>query len=226
MEEYGGKLMYPIKEMKSKTFREVKVKPFSLGGLERPKCVSVKLNKINMSRIGKLPIKVPQNVNIVLEAEQITVKGPMGTLTQVIPNDISITFEQDLITINKLNENISAREKYGLTRSLVQNMVTGVSTRFEKKLQMIGVGYRAQVNGKELNLNVGFSHPVVFNIPEGIEIIVEANTNLIIRGADKEAVGLLASRIRAIRPPEPYKGKGIRYTNEVVLRKAGKSGKK
>jgi large subunit ribosomal protein L6 len=179
-----------------------------------------------MSRIGKLPIKVPQNVNIVLEAEQITVKGPMGTLTQVIPNDISITFEQDLITINKLNENISAREKYGLTRSLVQNMVTGVSTRFEKKLQMIGVGYRAQVNGKELNLNVGFSHPVVFNIPEGIEIIVEANTNLIIRGADKEAVGLLASRIRAIRPPEPYKGKGIRYTNEVVLRKAGKSGKK
>jgi large subunit ribosomal protein L6 len=179
-----------------------------------------------MSRIGKLPIKVPQNVNIVLEAEQITVKGPMGTLTQVIPNDISITFEQDLITINKLNENISAREKYGLTRSLVQNMVTGVSTRFEKKLQMIGVGYRAQVNGKELNLNVGFSHPVVFNIPEGIEIIVEANTNLIIRGADKEAVGLLASRIRAIRPPEPYKGKGIRYTNEVVLRKDGKSGKK
>ena len=179
-----------------------------------------------MSRIGKLPIKVPQNVNIVLEAEQITVKGPMGTLTQVIPNDISITFEQDLITINKLNENISAREKYGLTRSLVQNMVTGVSTRFEKKLQMIGVGYRAQVNGKELNLNVGFSHPVVFNIPEGIEISVEANTNLIIRGADKEAVGLLASRIRAIRPPEPYKGKGIRYTNEVVLRKAGKSGKK
>ena len=172
-----------------------------------------------MSRIGKLPIKVPQNVNIVLEAEQITVKGPMGTLTQVIPNDISITFEQDLITINKLNENISAREKYGLTRSLVQNMVTGVSTRFEKKLQMIGVGYRAQVNGKELNLNVGFSHPVVFNIPEGIEIIVEANTNLIIRGADKEAVGLLASRIRAIRPPEPYKGKGIRYTNEVVLRR-------
>jgi large subunit ribosomal protein L6 len=99
-----------------------------------------------MSRIGKLPIKVPQNVNIVLEAEQITVKGPMGTLTQVIPNDISITFEQDLITINKLNENISAREKYGLTRSLVQNMVTGVSTRFEKKLQMIGVGYRAQFN--------------------------------------------------------------------------------
>jgi large subunit ribosomal protein L6 len=179
-----------------------------------------------MSRIGKLPIKVPQNVNIVLEAEQITVKGPMGTLTQVIPNDISITFEQDLITIDKLNENISAREKYGLTRSLVQNMVTGVSTRFEKKLQMIGVGYRAQVNGKELNLNVGFSHPVVFNIPEGIEISVEANTNLIIRGADKEAVGLLASRIRAIRPPEPYKGKGIRYTNEVVLRKAGKSGKK
>ena len=179
-----------------------------------------------MSRIGKLPIKVPQNVNIVLEAEQITVKGPMGTLTQVIPNDISITFEQDLITINKLNENISAREKYGLTRSLVQNMVTGVSTRFEKKLQMIGVGYRAQVNGKELNLNVGFSHPVVFNIPEGIEIIVEANTNLIIRGADKEAVGLLASRISAIRPPEPYKGKGIWSTNEIVVRKAVKSGKK
>jgi len=178
-----------------------------------------------MSRIGKLPIKVPKNVSVTLEKNHIEIKGPNGSLNKSIPKEIGIDFVEDTINIYKNVETRIARQKHGLMRSLVNNMVTGTSTKFEKKLQMIGVGYRAQVQGKQLTLNVGFSHPVVFDIPEGIEIVVEANTNLIIKGIDKEQVGLLSSKIRAVRPPEPYKGKGIKYSNEVILRKAGKSGK-
>ena len=178
-----------------------------------------------MSRIGKLPIKVPKNVNITLDGTKIEVKGPNGTLNREIQSIIGVSLEEDTLTVNKKEETRLARQQYGLVRSLLNNMVLGVSNKFEKKLQMIGVGYRAQVQGKELTLNVGYSHPVVFPIPNEIDIKVEANTNLTISGADKEAVGLLASQIRATRPPEPYKGKGIRYVDEVVLRKAGKSGK-
>jgi large subunit ribosomal protein L6 len=178
-----------------------------------------------MSRIGKLPIKVPKNVSVTLEKNHIEIKGPNGSLNKSIPKEIGIDFVEDTINIYKNVETRIARQKHGLMRSLVNNMVTGTSTKFEKKLQMIGVGYRAQVQGKQLTLSVGFSHPVVFDIPEGIEIVVEANTNLIIKGIDKEQVGLLSSKIRAVRPPEPYKGKGIKYSNEVILRKAGKSGK-
>jgi large subunit ribosomal protein L6 len=178
-----------------------------------------------MSRIGKLPIKVPKNVNITLDGTKIEVKGPNGNLNREIPSIIGVSLEEDTLTVNKKEETRLARQQYGLVRSLLNNMVLGVSNKFEKKLQMIGVGYRAQVQGKELTLNVGYSHPVVFPIPNEIDIKVEANTNLTISGADKEAVGLLASQIRATRPPEPYKGKGIRYVDEVVLRKAGKSGK-
>lgn len=178
-----------------------------------------------MSRIGKLPIKVPKNVNITLDGTKIEVKGPNGTLNREIPSIIGVSLEEDTLTVNKKEETRLARQQYGLVRSLLNNMVVGVSNKFEKKLQMIGVGYRAQVQGKELTLNVGYSHPVVFPIPNEIDIKVEANTDLTISGADKEAVGLLASQIRATRPPEPYKGKGIRYVDEVVLRKAGKSGK-
>ena len=178
-----------------------------------------------MSRIGKLPIKVPKNVNITLDGTKIEVKGPNGTLNREIPSIIGVSLEEDTLTVNKKEETRLARQQYGLVRSLLNNMVLGVSNKFEKKLQMIGVGYRAQVQGKELTLNVGYSHPVVFPIPNEIDIKVEANTNLTISGADKEAVGLLASQIRATRPPEPYKGKGIKYSNEVILRKAGKSGK-
>lgn len=178
-----------------------------------------------MSRIGKLPIKVPKNVSVTLEKNHIEIKGPNGSLNKSIPKEIGIDFVEDTINIYKNVETRIARQKHGLMRSLVNNMVNGTSTKFEKKLQMIGVGYRAQVQGKQLTLSVGFSHPVVFDIPEGIEIVVEANTNLIIKGIDKEQVGLLSSKIRAVRPPEPYKGKGIKYSNEVILRKAGKSGK-
>jgi len=178
-----------------------------------------------MSRIGKLPIKVPKNVSIKLEDNHIEVKGPNGSLNQTIPKEIGIDLVEDIINVYKTEDTRLARQKHGLIRSLVNNMIIGTSTKFEKKLQMVGVGYRAQVQSKQLTLNVGYSHPVLFDIPEGIEIVVEANTNLTITGIDKEQVGLLASKIRATRPPEPYKGKGIKYNDEVILRKAGKSGK-
>ena len=178
-----------------------------------------------MSSIGKLPVKVPKGVNITLNEQTVKVKGPHGELSQLIPKEISVSISDDTVTVSKNEETIKARQQYGLVRSLVNNMVIGVSEKFEKKMQMIGVGYRAQVQGKKLTLLVGYSHPVEFEVPDGLEVKVEANTNLTVSGSDKEKVGLLASQIRATRPPEPYKGKGIRYVDEVVLRKAGKSGK-
>jgi large subunit ribosomal protein L6 len=178
-----------------------------------------------MSRIGKLPVKVPKNVNVELTGQEIKVKGPHGELLHTIPSEIEVSLNEDKIVVNKKIETRIARQKYGLTRALINNMVIGVSEKFERRLQMIGVGYRSQVSGSSLTLNVGYSHPVIFEAPKDIEIKVEANTNIIISGPDKEKVGLLASQIRAVRPPEPYKGKGIRYLDEYVLRKAGKSGK-
>ena len=178
-----------------------------------------------MSRIGKLPVSVPKNVNVELTGQEIKVKGPHGELLHTIPSEIEVSVNEDQIVVNKKIETRIARQKYGLTRALINNMVIGVSEKFERRLQMIGVGYRSAVSGNSLTLNVGFSHPVVFEAPKDIEIKVEANTNIIISGPDKEKVGLLASQIRAVRPPEPYKGKGIRYLDEYVLRKAGKSGK-
>lgn len=178
-----------------------------------------------MSRIGKLPIEIPKNVNITLENTKIEVKGPNGQLTQEIPNNISVILDDNKIIVSKKIETRIARQQHGLARSLINNMVIGVTQKFEKQLQMTGVGYRAQVKGKELTLNVGYSHPVIFEIPPDIEIKIEANTKLSIIGANKETVGFLASKIRATRPPEPYKGKGIQYVDEVILRKAGKSGK-
>jgi len=179
-----------------------------------------------MSRIGKLPITVPKNVKVTLNETEIEVNGPEGTLIQKIPKEIKVVFDTSIIKIEKSENTRSARQKYGLIRSLIKNMIIGVTEKFEKKLQMIGVGYRAQIQGEELILNVGYSHPVLFTIPKDIEIKVEANTNLIIKGSNKETVGVLAAKIRATRPPEPYKGKGIRYVDEIILRKAGKSGKK
>jgi large subunit ribosomal protein L6 len=178
-----------------------------------------------MSRIGKLPVNVPKNVNVELTGQEIKVKGPHGELLHTIPSEIEVSVNEDQIVVNKKIETRIARQKYGLTRALINNMVIGVSEKFERRLQMIGVGYRSAVSGNSLTLNVGFSHPVVFEAPKDIEIKVEANTNIIISGPDKEKVGLLASQIRAVRPPEPYKGKGILYLDEYVLRKAGKSGK-
>ena len=178
-----------------------------------------------MSRIGKLPVNVPKNVNVELTGQEITVKGPHGELQYTVPSEIEVSVDENKIVVNKKIETRIARQKYGLVRALINNMVIGVSEKFERRLQMIGVGYRSQVSGQSLTLNVGYSHPVIFEAPKDIEIKVESNTNIIISGPDKEKVGLLASQIRAVRPPEPYKGKGIRYLDEYVLRKAGKSGK-
>ena len=178
-----------------------------------------------MSRIGKLPVTVPESVKIELVGQEIKVKGKHGELEYAIPDEIKVSMNENAIIVEKKVETRIARQKYGLVRALINNMVIGVSEQFERRLQMVGVGYRSQVSGNDLTLNVGDSHPVVFSTPEGIDIQVEANTNIIIRGVDKEKVGLLASQIRAVRPPEPYKGKGIRYLDEYVARKAGKSGK-
>lgn len=178
-----------------------------------------------MSRIGKLPISLPNKVEAKLITNNLEIKGPFGSLKINIPNELEIQLTEKEIRVNKIKETRSARQKYGLTRSLINNMVIGVSEKFERKLELIGVGYRAAVQGQTLILNVGYSHPVEFFIPEGLEVKVESNTNLIIQGINKEKVGLFSSKIRDVRPPEPYKGKGIRYNDEIVLRKAGKSGK-
>jgi large subunit ribosomal protein L6 len=178
-----------------------------------------------MSRIGKLPISVTKNIIVLIDDKIIKIKGSNAILIQEIPKEIKIEFFENIITIKKKEETRLANQKYGLIRSLIFNMVTGVEKKFEKKIQMIGVGYKAQIKEKELILNLGFTNPIVFKIPEGIDINIESNITLTIKGSDKNLVGLLASKIRAIRPPEPYKGKGIRYINEIILRKAGKSGK-
>ena len=178
-----------------------------------------------MSRIGKLPVLIPENVSVSLDGQNLTIKGPFGELVRKINDEINVSILENKINITKNVESRIARQKYGLIRSLINNMVIGVSQKFERKLQMVGVGYRSQIDGNTLKMNVGFSHPVLFSIPEGLEVIVESNTTIIVRGADKEKVGLFSSQIHAIRPPEPYKGKGILYFDEVILRKAGKSGK-
>lgn len=178
-----------------------------------------------MSRIGKLPITVPKNVTVSIDDKIIQIKSLNAILIQEIPKELKIEFFQNIITIIKKEETRLANQKYGLIRSLIFNMVLGVEKKFEKKIQMIGVGYKAQIKTNELILNIGFTNPVIFKIPDGLDVIIEANTNLLIKGSDKNLVGLFASKIRANRPPEPYKGKGIRYLNEIVLRKTGKSGK-
>lgn len=178
-----------------------------------------------MSRIGKLAIELPQKVSVQIENNHISIKGPFGELSRLVPQEINVQVEDGRIHVTKLNDTRTSRQKHGLVRSLINNMVIGVSQKFEIQLQMVGVGYRAQVQGKQLVLNVGYSHPVIFEIPDQIEISVESNTNITIKGIDKEKIGLLASKIRAVRPPEPYKGKGIKYIDETILRKAGKSGK-
>jgi large subunit ribosomal protein L6 len=178
-----------------------------------------------MSRIGKLPISVSKNVTVSIDDKIIQIKSLNAILIQEIPKELKIEFFENIITVIKKEETRLANQKYGLIRSLIFNMVLGVEKKFEKKIQMIGVGYKAQIKTNELILNIGFTNPVIFKIPDGLDVIIEANTNLLIKGSDKNLVGLFASKIRANRPPEPYKGKGIRYLNEIVLRKTGKSGK-
>lgn len=178
-----------------------------------------------MSRIGKQPIELPEGVQVELNGTTVTVKSSKGELTREISPAINVNIEDNVITFTRENDQKENRQLHGTTRTLVNNMVVGVTEGYSKKLQIIGVGYRAQLQGSKLVLSLGLSHPVEFETPEGIEIEVPTNTEIIIKGNDKEAVGALASNIRAIRPPEPYKGKGVRYEGEFVRRKEGKTGK-
>ncbi|MFQ4137235.1 50S ribosomal protein L6 [Nodosilinea sp. PGN35] len=179
-----------------------------------------------MSRIGKRPIPVPAKVSVTIDGQDIQVKGPKGELSRTLPSGVVVVQEGDTVLVNRKDESRLARERHGLCRTLVANMVEGVSSGYQKRLEIQGIGYRAQVQGRNLNLSLGYSHPVVFEPPAGIEFVVENNTNVIVSGIDKELVGNIAASIRASRPPEPYKGKGVRYAGEQVRRKAGKSGKK
>ena len=178
-----------------------------------------------MSRIGKRPITIPDKVTVDIKDSHVTVKGPKGTLARELPSLVAVEQDGNVVQVVTQNESRIARQRHGLSRTLVANMVEGVSKGFEKKLQIQGVGYRAQAQGKKLTLNVGYSKPVEMEMPEGITVAVEKNTEITVSGIDKEVVGNTAATIRGVRPPEPYKGKGIRYLGEMVRRKAGKTGK-
>jgi len=179
-----------------------------------------------MSRIGKKPIQLPDKVAVTLDGLSVTVKGPKGELSRTLPEGVSVRQVENTIVVTTTSDKRKSRERHGLCRTLVANMVEGVSKGYSRKLEIIGVGSRAQVKGKKLVVSAGFSHPVEVVPPTGISFVVENNTNVTVSGLDKELVGNEAAKIRAIRPPEPYKGKGIKYEGERILRKAGKSGKK
>ncbi|WP_141994054.1 50S ribosomal protein L6 [Bacillus sp. B4EP4a] len=178
-----------------------------------------------MSRIGKKPIEIPAGVTVTVTGSEVTVKGPKGELTRSFNPDLSIVVEENVLTVTRPSDEKAHRSLHGTTRALISNMVEGVSTGFVKSLELIGVGYRAQKQGNKLVLNVGYSHPVEIEPESGVEVEVPSNTKVIIKGASKERVGALAANIRDVRPPEPYKGKGIRYEGEFVRRKEGKTGK-
>ena len=180
-----------------------------------------------MSRIGRMPVAVPAGVTVTIaEGNKVTVKGPKGTLEKNLPVEMEIKLEDNQIVVSRPNDLKKMKSLHGLTRSLIANMVTGVSQGYEKKLEINGVGYRAQKKGKEITFNLGFSHPVAMTDPEGIETEMDGQNIIIVKGIDKEKVGQYAAEIRELRKPEPYKGKGIKYADEVIRRKVGKTGAK
>ncbi|NLG87701.1 MAG: 50S ribosomal protein L6 [Clostridiaceae bacterium] len=179
-----------------------------------------------MSRVGKKPVVIPSGVDIKISGKEITVKGPKGTLTQVFHPDMTVEKDGNLVLVKRPSDLKKHKALHGLTRSIISNMVTGVTEGFSKTLEVNGVGYRAQKQGKKLILTVGYSHPVEIEEPDGITIDVPNPNQIIVRGIDKQLVGEVAAKIRRTRPPEPYKGKGIKYADEVILRKEGKAGVK
>ncbi|BAU26090.1 LSU ribosomal protein L6P [Aneurinibacillus soli] len=179
-----------------------------------------------MSRIGKKPVVIPAGVEVTLDGVTLTVKGPKGTLSRTLHSEVIVKVEGNAINVERPSDNKLHRALHGTTRSVIANMVEGVTNGFSKALELVGVGYRAAKSGSNLTLNVGYSHPVEITPEAGIEFEVPAQTQIIVKGIDKERVGQIASEIRAVRKPEPYKGKGIRYQGERVRRKEGKTGKK
>ena len=177
-----------------------------------------------MSRIGSAPITVPSGVDVTIDGNTVTVKGSKGTLSRTFSDKVAVAVDDGILTVTRHDEERESRALHGLTRSLLANMVTGVSEGYVKELMTVGVGYRASLKGKSIELLVGYSHPVLLDAPEGIEIEVPEPTKIIVKGIDKQKVGQMAADIRSVRPPEPYKGKGIRYVDEYVRRKAGKAG--
>jgi large subunit ribosomal protein L6 len=179
-----------------------------------------------MSRIGKQPIELPAGVKVTIDNQDVTVTGPKGVLSRSILEYVSIDLTDKTLTVNRADDSIKSRAAHGLTRTLVNNMVIGVTKGFERALEINGVGYRAELKGEVLNLSLGYSHPINFQLPKGISVEVDKMTKLLVKGIDKELVGQTAAKIREFRSPEPYKGKGVKYADETILRKAGKTGKK
>lgn len=179
---------------------------------------------MSLSRIGKLPIEIPSGVTITVDSGDVTVKGPKGELKQFITPAVDVKIEDGTLTVSPKDESKPARSQHGLMRSLINNMVVGVTNGFEKKLEVNGVGFRINGGGQNLEMSLGFSHPVKYTAPEGVDLKVDKMT-ITVSGIDKQKVGQVAAEIRALKKPEPYKGKGIKYADEVILRKAGKTGK-
>ncbi|ABB30883.1 ribosomal protein L6 [Geobacter metallireducens RCH3] len=179
-----------------------------------------------MSRIGKRPIEIPSGVKVSYVTPILKVEGPKGSLLREIMSDIALEIEEKSVSVNRADDAIKSRSAHGLTRTLINNMVVGVTKGFEKILEINGVGYRAEAKGDVLSLSLGYSHPINFPLPKGITVEVDKMTKVFVRGIDKELVGQTAAKIRSFRGPEPYKGKGIKYADERILRKAGKTGKK
>ena len=178
-----------------------------------------------MSRIGRMPVTVPSGVDVTISGREVTVKGPKGTLSLRVSAPIEVSREGDVITVTRPSDEGEVRALHGLSRSLIANMVTGVTEGYRKTLEIVGVGYRVQARGKDLEFALGFSHPVPVNAPDGISFRVETPTRFIVEGIDKQQVGEVAANIRKLRKPDPYKGKGVRYQGEQIRRKVGKAGK-
>jgi large subunit ribosomal protein L6 len=178
-----------------------------------------------MSRIGRLPISVPAGVEVKVAENLVSVKGPKGSLEHTVPSPIEVALEENTITVTRPNDERSSRSLHGLTRTLIDNLIIGVTKGYEKKLEIVGTGYRVVAKGQNLEFALGYSHPVVVEAPEGITLTVESPTKLSVSGIDKQQVGEVAANIRKLRKPDPYKGKGVRYAGEIIRRKVGKAGK-
>lgn len=177
-----------------------------------------------MSRIGENPVAVPDGVDVAIDGRRVTVKGPKGEVSNVLPAGISVTLADGEVKVDRPSDGAKDKAMHGLARSLVANMVEGVTDGFSKRLEIVGVGYRAESSGRTVRLNLGFSHPIEYPVPEGIDVTTPSPTQIEVRGADKQMVGQVAAELRGYRPAEPYKGKGVRYEGELVRRKAGKTG--